>query len=53
MSLKEIGKLFGMDYAAVSQAVKRFEDKTKRDKRTLMIKEMLIKRLKEVSNVKC
>ncbi|MFQ5834854.1 MAG: transposase [bacterium] len=46
MSLREIGKLFDMDYAAVSQAVKRFEDKTKRDKEVLGIKERLIKRLK-------
>jgi len=52
MSLKEIGKLFSMDYAAVSQSVKRFEDKAKRDKGASMIKEMLIKRLKE-GNVKC
>jgi len=35
-----------MDYAAVSQAVKRFENKTKRDKKALRIKEMLIKKLK-------
>jgi len=49
-SLKEIGKLFNMDYTAVSQIemVKRFENKTKRDKETLAIKERLIKRLKKV-----
>jgi REP element-mobilizing transposase RayT len=29
MSLKEIGELFQMDYAAVSQACKRYEDKVK------------------------
>lgn len=46
MSLGEIGRLFDMDYAAVSQAVKRFEDKTKRDKKLLGIKERLTKRLK-------
>ena len=46
MSLREIGKLFGMDYAAVSQSVKRFEEKTKKDKRILIIKEILIGRLK-------
>lgn len=46
MSLIEIGRLFDMDYAAVSQAVKRFENKTKRDKKALRIKEMLIKRLR-------
>ena len=47
MSLKEIGKLFNMDYTAVSQAVKRFEDKTKRDKETLAIKEGFVERLKK------
>jgi len=47
MSLKEIGKLFNMDYTAVSQAVKRFEDKTKRDKETLAIEERLVERLKK------
>jgi len=47
-SLKEIGKLFNMDYTAVSQAVKRFENKTKRDKEALAIKERLIKRFKKV-----
>ena len=46
MSLREIGRLFDMDYAALSQAVKRFEDKTKRDKEVLGIKERLTKRLK-------
>jgi predicted DNA-binding protein YlxM (UPF0122 family) len=29
MSLKEIGELFQMDYAAVSQACKRYEEKVK------------------------
>lgn len=46
LSLSEIGRLFDMDYAAVSQAVKRFENETKRDKEALGIKEMVIKRLK-------
>ncbi len=31
MSLKDIGELFGMDYAAVSQAVKRFGEEMKRN----------------------
>jgi len=31
-SLRQIGDLFDMDYAAVSQAVKRFENEIKRDK---------------------
>jgi len=46
MSLREIGRLFDMDYAALSQAVKRFEDKTKGDKEVLGIKERLTKRLR-------
>ncbi len=31
LSLKEIGKIFDMDYTAVSQATKRFEDKIRKD----------------------
>ena len=31
LSLKEIGKIFDMDYTAVSQATRRFEDKIKKD----------------------
>jgi putative transposase len=31
LSLKEIGKIFDMDYTAVSQAVRRFEDSIKQD----------------------
>jgi chromosomal replication initiation ATPase DnaA len=30
MRLKEIGELFDMDYAAVSQACKRYQEKTKK-----------------------
>ena len=44
MSLRE--KLFDMDYVAILQTVNRFEDKTKRDKELLGIKERLTKRLK-------
>ena len=33
LSLKEIGKIFDMDYTAVSQATRRFEDKIKKDNR--------------------
>ena len=47
ISLREIGKLFSMDYAAVSQSVKRLEGKTQRDKRASMIKETAIGRLKK------
>jgi REP element-mobilizing transposase RayT len=35
MSLKEIGELFQMDYAAVSQACKRYEEKTKKRDETI------------------
>lgn len=31
LSLKEIGKIFDMDYTAVSQATRRFEDKIRKD----------------------
>jgi len=31
LSLKEIGKMFDMDYTAVSQATRRFEDKIRKD----------------------
>jgi chromosomal replication initiation ATPase DnaA len=31
LSLKEIGKIFDMDYTAVSQATRRLEDKIKKD----------------------
>jgi REP element-mobilizing transposase RayT len=38
LSLKEIGRIFDMDYTAVSQAVRRFEDKIKKNnkKRTMV-----------------
>jgi len=38
LSLKEIGDFFKMDYAAVSQACKRFEEKTRIDKSVLNLK---------------
>ncbi len=52
LSLKEIGEYFHMDYSAVSQTCKRFEEKMKRDFSNLNI----IKTLKDnlgISNVKC
>ncbi len=52
LSLKEIGELFEMDYAAVSQAAKRFESKVNIDKRALSTKNMVIEALKK-GNVKC
>jgi len=47
MSLREIGKLFDMDYSAVSQAVKRFEHGTNRNKSVVTMKDLLEKRLKK------
>jgi len=46
LSLKEIGEEFDMDYAAVSQSCKRFEELVKRDERALRMKAMLEKELK-------
>jgi len=45
LSLKEIGGLFNMDYSAVSQAVKRFEEEMRKDK---VIQEMVEKVTKEL-----
>jgi len=47
MSLREIGKLFDMDYSAVSQAVKRFEHGMNRNKSVMTMKDLLEKRLKK------
>jgi len=52
LSLKEVGDLFGMDYAAVSQATRRFENKIKIDKRVLNMKEVAMEALGK-GNVKC
>lgn len=40
-----------IDYAAVSQTVRRLENKAKRDKEVLRMKEMLVKRLKGTTPV--
>ena len=45
LSLNEIGELFDIDYAAVSQAARRFENKIKTDKRILKIKDAAEKAL--------
>ncbi len=42
LNLKKIGDLFNMDYAAVSQATKRFENRVKKDKKVLDMKEAVI-----------
>ena len=52
-SLKEIGKIFAMDYTAVSQAARRFEDKISKDKKIRDKVDKIVERLKiEMSNVK-
>jgi len=52
LSLKEIGDMFQMDYAAVSQAAKRFKDVLRTNKRYLSMKCAILERLKG-SNVIC
>ena len=53
-ALKEIGKIFDMDYTAVSQATRRFEDKIRKDnKKRIMVNSVLeLLKDKEMSNVK-
>jgi len=52
-SLKEIGKIFFMDYTAVSQAARRFEEKISKDKKISNKVDRIIERLEtEMSNVK-
>ena len=45
MPLKDIGELFDMDYAAVSQAAKRFEKEIKKDRVVLKMAEKTMKAL--------
>ncbi|MEW6456587.1 MAG: transposase [Acidobacteriota bacterium] len=52
LSLNEIGELFEMDYGAVSQAVRRFEDKIKTDRRILKIKDVAEEALRKSDNEK-
>ena len=52
-SLKEIGKIFSMDYTAVSQATRRFEEKISKDKKISDKVDKITERLEiEMSNVK-
>ncbi len=52
LSLKEIGELFEMDYAAVSQAAKRFEKRVETDKTVLNMKDTAVEALgSRMSNV--
>ena len=47
LSLIEIGHLFKMDYSAVSQAAKRFEQKSKDNHKIGEIKQKMIAEVKE------
>jgi hypothetical protein len=53
LKLKEIGILFKMDYAAISQASKRYEDEAKINKKIFSIMRKAEKRLNKEANVKC
>jgi REP element-mobilizing transposase RayT/DNA-binding MarR family transcriptional regulator len=46
LSLKEIGKILGMDYTAVSQATRRFEDKIRKDNKIRIMVNSVLKLLK-------
>jgi chromosomal replication initiation ATPase DnaA len=48
-SLAEIGQLFNMDYSAVSQAAKRFEQKSKDNHKIGEIKQKMMEVLRENS----
>ena len=53
LSLKEVGKIFAMDYTAVSQSARRFEDNILKNKSLKKKVEHVLKNLKiEMSNVK-
>ena len=53
LSLKEIGKIFSMDYTVVSQAARRFEERISKDKRLKKKVEAILRNQKtEMSNVK-
>ena len=46
LSLKEIGKIFDMDYTAVSQATRRFEDKIRKDNKIRIMVNSVLELLK-------
>ena len=48
LSLSKIGELFKMDYSAVSQAAKRFEQKTEVDNEIKEYMQKVITALKEI-----
>jgi len=47
LSLAEIGQLFEMDYSAVSQAAKRFEQKSKDNRKIGKIKQKMMEVLRD------
>jgi len=47
LALSQIGQLFNMDYSAVSQAVKRFEQKCENNNEIVQLKEKMMKVLKK------
>ena len=47
LSLKEIGKIFDMDYTAVSQAVRRFGNKIRKDNKIRITVNSVLKLLKD------
>jgi hypothetical protein len=53
LSLQEIGKIFSMDYTAVSQAARRLEERMSKDKKLREKAEAILRKLEtEMSNVK-
>jgi len=46
LSLNEIGKIFDMDYTAVSQATRRFEDKIRKDNKIRIMLNSVLELLK-------
>ena len=53
LSLSEIGELFKMDCSAISQAAKRFKQKSKVDSEIKENMQKVITALKKDMNVKC
>ena len=47
LSLKEIGQIFNMDYTAVSQATRRFEDKIRKDNKIRIMVNSVLELLKD------
>jgi len=47
LKLSQIGEIFDMDYSAVSQTVKRFEQKCKKDKEIERLRQKMVNALKK------